>query len=694
MKQFFYPRSVAVVGVSELPTNLGRVIVNNLLDFGFQGQIFPVGPRGGQVRGLEIVPSVLELPQPVDLVTVLAPALIVPKILDHCAQRGINRVVVESGGFSECSEAGRVLEEEVRQRLHDYGIRLVGPNGLGLINLEVGLCLPFAQIPLRPPVGGVSVVAQSGGVGANLISWLAQEGLGMNKFISLGNKLNINEDDVLAFLLEDDGTHIIYLYLEDIVDGRRLMDLGQSATKPILLHKANIGIASAAIARSHTSALTVDDKVVDAACVQAGLCRVHTQADFLLAAKALEQPPLKGNRLAVMSRSGGQAVLVADACQRWGFELPPLSDRIQNLIRSRSRAGIIEPINPVDLGDVYDFSLYRDLMHEFCRDPVYDAVLLNYEPLSDEEKGVARDTVQEQIRLAERYNKPLVIAVIGELEEQHYFRKEIGVPVFDFPEEAIQALALARQASPSTVANSPAIAPALELTAVSRVLEPHLYTPGSLSLPIALEVFQSLGLVVPEWQLVDSVAAAESAAAQFNCPVCLKMVAPSAVHKSDLGGVLLNLETPKAAAQGFAQLQQVAAQRLPAGEDWQALIMPMVEGGIEVLLGARRDHTFGPLVVFGAGGIWVEILEDVALGVAPIDEAQAGRLIDQTRINALLQGRRGQSPADRESLVQSLVALSNLMLQFPQIQELDLNPVRVFPAGQGTLVLDARMMIG
>ncbi|MBW1952582.1 MAG: CoA-binding protein, partial [Deltaproteobacteria bacterium] len=544
MKQFFYPRSVAVVGVSEYPTNLGRVIVNNLLAFGFQGPIFPIGPRGGQVRGLEILPSLLELPQPVDLVTVLAPALVVPKVLDHCAQRGITRVVVESGGFSECSEAGRVLEEEVRQRLQDYGIRLVGPNGLGLINLEVGLCLPFAQIPLRPRLGGVSIVAQSGGVGANLISWLAQEGLGMNKFISLGNKLNINETDVLAYLLEDDGTHVIYLYLEDIVDGRRLMDLGQSATKPILLHKANIGSASAAIARSHTAALTVDDRVVDAACAQAGLCRVHTQADFLLAAKALEQPPLKGNRLAVMSRSGGQAVLVADACQRWGFELPPLSERIQNLIRSRSRAGIIEPINPVDLGDVYDFSLYRDLMLEFCRDPVFDAVLLNYEPLSDEEKAVARDTVQDQIRLAQHYQKPLVIAVIGELEERQFLRRQMGVPVFDFPEEAIQGLALARQASRPPAVVSASVGSPPQLAGVEKVLAPYLATPGPLPMPVALEVFQSLGMAVPEWHLVTSEAAAISAASGLGCPVCLKLVAPSAVHKSDLGGVVLDLETP------------------------------------------------------------------------------------------------------------------------------------------------------
>ncbi|MFP3868168.1 MAG: acetate--CoA ligase family protein [Desulfobacteraceae bacterium] len=694
MKQFFYPQSVAVVGVSEYPTNLGRVIVNNLLDFGFQGPIFPIGPRGGQVHGLEILPSLMELPQPVDLVTVLAPALVVPKVLDHCAQRGITRVVVESGGFSECSEAGKVLEEEVRQRLQDYGIRMVGPNGLGLINLEVGLCLPFAQIPLRPRLGGVSVVAQSGGVGANLISWLAQEGLGMNKFISLGNKLNINENDILAYLLEDDGTQVIYLYLEDIADGRRLMDLGQAATKPILLHKGNIGQASAAIARSHTAALTVDDRVVDAACFQAGLCRVHTQADFLLAAKALEQPPLQGNRLAVMSRSGGQAVLVADACQRWGFELPPLSERIQNLIRSRSRAGIIEPLNPVDLGDVYDFSLYRDLMHEFCRDPVFDAVLLNYEPLSDEEKAVARDTVKDLVRLAQRHQKPLVIAVIGELEEEQYLRQELGVPVFDFPEEAIQGLALARQASTTPTALTASMATPPQLPEVEKVLGPHLNTPGPLPMPVALEVFQSLGMAVPEWHLVTSGEEAQSAASRLGCPVCLKMVAASAVHKSDLGGVLLNLETVAAAVQGFDQLAQVAQKRLPPGEEWQALIMPMVAGGVEVLFGARRDHTFGPLVVFGAGGIWVEILEDVALGIAPLDQEQARRLIDQTRISALLEGRRGQPAADRESLIQGIMLLSSLMLHFPQIQELDLNPIRVFPQGQGLLILDARMTIG
>lgn len=692
MKQFFYPHSVAVVGVSEDPANLGRIIVENLLEFGYQGSIFPVGPRGGKFRGLEILPSVRELPQPVELVTILAPALAVPKILSDCGRRGITRVVVESGGFSECSEAGRVLETEVRDRLRRYGIRMVGPNGLGLINLEIGLCLPFAQIPIRPRLGGVSVVAQSGGVGLNLISWLAREGLGLNKFVSLGNKLDIKENDLIAYLLEDDGTEVIYLYLEDIADGRGLVALGQAARKPILLHKANIGSASAAIARSHTAALAVDDRIVDTACAQAGICRIETQAEFLLAAKALLQPPLKGNRLAVLSRSGGQAVLVADACQRWGFELPPLSDEIKAIIRKHSRAGVIEPINPIDLGDIYDFSVYREILAEFCREPEIDAILVNYEPIAEVERQVAREMIKEGITIARHWQKPLVIAVIGELDEQHFFRRELGVPIFDFPEEAIQALALARHASQPPSRPPVSITQLPELEAVEEVLQPHLETTGPLLLPVALEVIQSLGLSVPEWLVATSAEQAEAAATRLGYPVCLKLVAPSALHKSDLGGVILQLETLEAVVQGFEQLRQVAANKLPAREPWQVLVMPHVEGGIEVLLGARRDRTFGPLIVFGAGGIWVEFMEDVALGLAPLDESTARRLIDQTRISALLRGRRGQPPADIEALTRNLRAISALMVHFPQIQELDLNPVRVFP--QGTQILDARISLG
>ncbi|HAY22088.1 MAG TPA: hypothetical protein DCY27_07965 [Desulfobacterales bacterium] len=694
MKDFFYPKSVAVVGVSEDPDNLGRNIVNNLLEFRFPGAIFPVGPRGGQAFDLKIYPSLLDLPTSPDLVAVLAPARVVPNILDDCGRLGVKRVVVESGGFSELGEEGHRLEEQVQQRLRDYQIRMVGPNGLGIINLEIGLCLPFMSLPGKPRLGGVSLVCQSGGVGGNVIAWLAQSGLGMNKFVSVGNKLDISENDILSFLLNDPGTKLIYLYMEDLADGRRLMELGRQAKKPILLHKANIGGLSADIARSHTASLAVDDEVVTAACCQSGILRVHSRNEFLHAAIALLQPPLKGDRLVVLSRSGGEAVVVADACQKAGFQLPPLSEEIRQLIQSRSRAGVIKPMNPLDLGDIFDFTLYQDVTAAFCRDPEIDAIIFNYGPINEAEQEQARAMAKNLIEVARRHQKPLLITVIGNLEERLFFQHELGEPVFSFPGEAIRALSLARSYTICQLLPPLAAAPEISsLPAVDRVLSPYLDTPGPLPLTIALEVIQTLGIRLPMWHQVTSAAEAESAAAALGAPTCLKLVAPSALHKSDLGGVLLNLPSPQAAREGFLNLQQVAISHLPGGEKWQVLVMPYIEAGFEVILGAKRDRAFGPMILFGAGGIWVEVLEDVAMRLAPLNLTTAQELIAETKVYKILQGRRGQPPLDIDSLAQNLVLLSALMMHCPQIQEVDLNPVLVFPQGQGTIALDARIII-
>jgi acetyltransferase len=695
MKQFFYPPSVAVVGVSEKPDNLGRNIVNNLIEFGFQGRIFPVGPKGGRVFHLDIHPSLLDLPQAPDLVGILAPARVVPDILTDCGRLGVKRVVVESGGFSELGREGRRLEEQVRHKLREFDIRMMGPNGLGVINMEIGLCLPFMTFPFKPRPGSVSLICQSGGVGSNVMAWLAQSGLGMNKFVSVGNKLDVNENDILAFFLEDPGTTLIYLYMEDLADGRRLMELGRRAQKPILLHKANIGTMSAEIARSHTASLAVDDDVVSAACCQSGILRVHSRNEFLHAAIALQQPPLKGDRLVVLSRSGGEAVVVADACQKAGFELPPLSPEIIRLIESRSRAGVIKPMNPLDLGDIFDFSLYQDVAAAFCADPGIDAIVFNYGPLTHVEQEPARAMAKNLIDLARRHQKPLLITVIGNLEERHYFREELGVPVFAFPGEAIRALSLARTYNLCQLLPPPAEPPEVaSLPALDRLLAPHLAAPGPLPLPVAMEVVQTLGIAMPLWQLTTSAAGAEEAAANLGLPVCLKLVAPSALHKSDLGGVLLNLTSRAAVREGFHSLEQVATTNLPPREAWQVLVMPQIEGGLEVIIGAKRDRAFGPMIIFGAGGIWVEVLEDVAMRLVPLDLTAARELIAETKIYKILKGLRGQPPLDITSLAQSLVLLSALMMHCPQIQEVDLNPVRVFPQGQGIIALDARIIIG
>jgi acetyltransferase len=693
MQKFFYPHSVAVVGVSEDPTNLAHGIVANLLHFRYQGKIYLVGRRPGASHGFPIFPRLADLPEPVDLAVILAPARVVPSLVRECGKLGISRVVVESAGFSELHEAGRALEEKVQSALRHYGLRLVGPNGLGLVNLEIGLALPFAQIGSRISPGRISIIAQSGGVATHVLAWMTKEGLGLNKFLSLGNKLDVAENEVLQYLLEDPGTEAIYVYLEGMQDGRGLLAAARGAAKPVYLHLANVGPETATIALSHTASLTTDERVLEAACRQSRIIRVKTQSEFLNAARLVGQPPVKGDRLVVFSRSGGEAVVTAYACRRFGFTLPPLSETLVQSIKARSRAGVIHPTNPIDLGDIFDFTVYTDIMAAVCRDPQVDAVLFHYGPIADFEQEAAQAMARRMLQLARAAQKPLAVTVLCTLDEADYLRDTLGMPVFHFPEEAVQALALSRDLAARKESLSPAEPPAWRQADTIAKMLTGPKPGGFLPLAQALTVMGALGLDLAPWTAAASPEEAATAAGRVGFPVVLKLAAPSLIHKTEAGGVALDLHDAVAVQEAFARLTQVAQSHLPPQEAWQVVVMSQIAGGLEVLLGARRDDSFGPVVAFGAGGVDTEILDDVALRLAPLNPAQARDLMAETRIGRILAGTRGRPPADLDGLSRVLTALSHLMVQFPHIREVDLNPVRVFPGKPGLVALDARIRL-
>jgi acetate---CoA ligase (ADP-forming) len=693
MKKFYYPETVAVVGVSDSPTNLGQGIILNLLDAGYQGKIFPVGRREGTVSGLPIYTRLEHLPEPADLVVILTPARFVPGLVADCGALGLTRIVVESGGFSELGAEGKALEEEIIRHIRTYNIRLVGPNGLGVMNMEIGLALPFSQITPMPRQGNISVIAQSGGVGMHVIAWMTKEGLGLNKFLSLGNKLNVKENEALAYFLEDPGTEMIYLYLEGLEDGRELLEVAKAAAKPIFLQMPNVVSETSSIAMSHTASLATDEKVVDAACRQGNIFRVLRQADFLNAAKMVGQAPVKGNCMVILSRSGGEAVVGAYACKRYGFSLPSLPVDLADLIHEGSRSKIIKPGNPIDLGDIFDFQIYTRVMDSLCHNPEVDAVLLNYGPVYDPERQPAREMLRYFIEVSRASGKPLAISVCASLEEEDYIRDDLGVPVFHFPGDAVRALAYSRDFALRPEPDDPKLErPDLSEDKVAALLEGA--PAGFLAMPQALALLLAVGLPVAGWGTAADADQALKIASRLGFPVVLKLSAPSLVHKTEAGGVLLNLQDLPQVAAAFRQLADIAAQHLPPGEAWEVVVMKQVAGGEEVLLGAHRDQSFGPLVAFGAGGIWTEILEDVALRVAPISPREARRQILETRIGAILSGARGRPPADLEALCRGLSVLSHLMDRFPRIEEIDLNPVRVFPGEQGMWTLDARIRVG
>ncbi|MFZ2087742.1 MAG: acetate--CoA ligase family protein [Desulfobaccales bacterium] len=694
MRKFYYPQKVAVIGVSENPTNLGRGIVLNMLESGYQGKIFPVGPRGGTVYGLPIYTHLREVPEKVDLAAVLTPARFVPQVVADCGELGIDRIVVESGGFSELGEQGRALEAEIIKLIERYNLRLIGPNGLGVMNMEIGLSLPFSQINPTPRRGNISVIAQSGGVGMHVIAWMTKEGLGLNKFLSLGNKLNVKENEALAYFLEDPGTEIIYLYLEGLEDGRELLEVAKKADKPIFLQMPNVVSETSKIAMSHTASLATDEKVLDAACRQGNIFRVLRQADFLNAAKMAGQAAVKGNRLVILSRSGGEAVVAAYASKRHGFILPPLPADLADFILNRSRAQIIKPGNPIDLGDIFDFQVYARVMDELCQNPEVDAVLLNYGPVYDPERQEAREMLRYYLQKSRSHGKPLAISVCASLEEEDFIRDDLGVPVFHFPGDAVRSLAYSRDFALRPAPDAAALdTPAFDSERLGGLLTAPA-DGGFLPMPQALSLVEAAGIPVAGWKTAATSDDALKASAELGFPVVLKLSAPSLVHKTEVGGVLLNLEDFPGVAAAYGQLADLAAKHLPPGEAWEVVVMKQVAGGEEVLVGGRRDQAFGPLVACGAGGIWTEILEDVALRVAPISAQEARRQILETKFGRILAGVRGRPPADLDALSRSLSVLSHLMQRFPHIQEVDLNPVRVFPGEKGIVALDARVRVG
>lgn len=686
---FFYPKDVAVIGVSPEPSNLARNIVRNLLLYGFQGEVLSVGIRGGVLFGQRIYRSVEEIDRPVDLAVILTPARTIPEILEQCGQQGIRHAIVESGGFSELGPDGIPLEKACLETAARYGIRFIGPNGIATICLEHHLALPFVPIPTDLPRGPVSILSQSGGVGLSYLGFLSEENIGLNKFVSMGNKLNVDENDLLEYLIEDDGTKIILLYLEGFKDGRRFLEIVSRSPKPILVQKSNRFKASARIAHSHTAALFADDVLVDHALEQAGCVRVNTLADAIDYLKILTLPPLKGNRLAVVSRSGGHAVIAADACGYYGFELPRFPKEFLQRIEKRFRANVIHLQNPLDMGDLFELELYEYILEEMLKREDVDGVLLGHGYQRGVEQEPSRTMLRKVAELVPRYNKPVALVIFTDDRERDYLKKHVQIPIFTAPENAMRAFHLShRWASRTVVSLKPLQLKGIRTREARRVVEAAA-TRAYLHLDEALRLIEAYGIPVPPYRLADNAEEALEAWRSFKGPVAMKINRPHVSHKSDRGLVQVFLDSAREIRQAFNKFRETVGQRRI-----QVLIQPALQGSREVILGGKQDGVFGPVVVFGLGGVLVEALGDVTWRVAPLRRKDALRMIQQIRGTSLLEGVRGQAPADLHALADGLVRVSHLMVDLPMVREIDINPVRVDLRGRGCQALDARVSLG
>ena len=694
MERIFYPRSIVVIGVSDRPDNLGKNIVANLLEFGYKGKIYAFGRTEGQVYGHRIYTSFDQLPEGIDLAVILVPAPLVPHMVDACGRKGIRRVIIESGGFSEYSEERRPLEAELLAIARRWGIRFVGPNCISVVNLDNGLCLPFVQVRRNGvKKGPVSVVAQSGGVAVTYFDLLSSAGLGFNKIISMGNKLDLDEVDYLSYLIEDEGTQIIGLYLESIERGRKLVELARSSPKPILLHKANVHEASAGIAFSHTAALANDDRIVEAAVRQAGMLRVSNFRALVNYAKALSLPPCKGDRLAVLSRSGGHAVVAADAAAEHGFRLLPFPKAFLQRVTSLFRAKVIRPTNPLDLGDLFDFDVYVQIVEECLRLPDFDAVVLIHVYSSYAERENSRRLARKVRKLAFDYDKPVLLCLFSQSEEIASLERTLDYPVYTEIDEAIGALAAARRyhrrraqgyRAPPRVHG--------DREEAKRILDKASAEGRPLLTHEALQILRLYGIPVAEGEAVSDPDEAVAVAGRLGYPLAMKLLSPQLIHKSDVGGVLLGIADERALREGYEAMLRRVREAMPEVKVEGVLLQRMVSGGEEVIIGGKRDPSFGPVVMFGLGGIYVEALEEVSFRLAPLAREEAEEMIEELKGSRILKGLRGRPPLDIRSLAEAIVRVGQLLADFPQISSLDVNPFFVFP--RGGVAVDARMEIG
>jgi acetate---CoA ligase (ADP-forming) len=683
VRKLFYPESVMVYGVSASPTNLSRNTVENLERFGFQGTVYMVGREGGELNGRKIYQHIRDIEAVPDLAVFLIPAKAIPDVLEQCGQKGIPFALIQSAGFSEYTDQGRKLEEKLLDIARRWNIRFMGPNCIGTINLDNGLILPF--VPMYPHAmkkGHASLIAQSGGIVIDGIRLLTFEHIGFNKAVSIGNKLNINECDYLEFMISDPETHSIGIYLENFTDGRRLMELAGRTEKPIMVLKANRSASSHQIARFHTSALAGDDDVADAALKQAGIHRVRTLMDMADAFKIFSLPLMKGNKVGVVCRSGGQAVLLADAIQRQGFALAGFSNSVFDLVRKEIRAGVIRMTNPLDLGDVFDIRFYENIIEKVLQEESVDGVIFGHTYLHAATIPPTQELIRASRRLSQQYRKPVVFFIIASQKYFFLLKETDDFPLFADPEQAVQALALSRRHNENQSIDK-AKQPIVSTRKKPAVKGPSEAMPAFMGPAEAFGMLSAYGLPVADFSIAGNLTEAFNAAEIMGYPVALKIAAPEILHKTEARGVHLNLMDREALADAFGQMNAAAG----------VIVQKMSSPGREVIIGGRQDREFGPVVLFGLGGIFVEVIRDVAMRICPIDRGEAGCMIEETKGSRILKGYRNHTPADRETLKDCLVKVSRLLVEHPEVQNLDINPMLIFDEGRGCLIVDVKIQI-
>jgi acetyltransferase len=678
LRPFFSPRGVVVVGASTSPEKLGYGVARNLVQSGYPGAIHFVSQRAGELFGRPIYPSLSEVPDPVDLAILIVPPAATPESIRACAQRGIHAAIIVSAGFREAGEQGAALEAECVHIAREHGVRLLGPNCIGTLDTHLPLDTTFLQPPM-PAVGGIGFISHSGAFCAAIIDWARQQGFGFSQLVSLGNQADVTETDMLPLLAADEHTRVIVLYLESISDGRRFIEVARQVAqqKPIIALKVGRFAAGQKAAASHTGALAASDTAFSAAFEKAGVLRAETAEQMFDWARILETAPLpRGRNIAILTNAGGPGVIAADALETNGLQLAPLSEStLQALAAHLPAAASVR--NPVDMLASASPTDYALCLRYLLSDPNVDAglVILPPPPMFK-----AEDVAAELVAVIRQFDKPVAIALMGStlVAEAHKVFQQAAVPTYPFPERAASALAALVQR-------------AGQLSQIQEALwipEKIAYTPTTLSAEELLRAYQIPSAPV---HLARSAQEAASLARELGFPLVMKIASPDILHKSDVGGVLLNLSDEQAVISGYTQLTEHIRTVRPQARLEGVVLQRQIPAGQEVIVGMTRDAHFGPLMMFGSGGVEVEGLKDVAFALAPLNPAEAEGMIRKTWAGRKLRGFRNLPAVDEAAVVDILIKLSRLALEHPEISEIEINPLRVLP--HGAIAVDVRMRL-
>jgi len=684
LEPFFNPRGVAVIGASRDPHKLGHGVVRNLIEYRYRGSIYPVNPVATEILGHACYPTIAEVPDPVDLAVVVVPAGIVADVLDQCGKRGIKHAIVVSGGFSETGPEGEVREVVLAQVAEKHGLRIVGPNCIGTIDTHHSVNTTF--VVGMPQVGEIGFVSQSGAMCVAVIDWARGAGVGFSRIVSLGNQADVNETEMLVAIAGDPQTRVITAYIEGVADGRAFMQAAEEAArrKPVVVLKAGQGASAAKAVASHTGALAGSAEAYDAAFHHSGVLRANTTEELFDWARALAWQPLpEGDRVAILSNAGGPAILAVDVIEAAGLRLAPLTDATREFLRPRLPAAASAE-NPVDVLAGSGPGTYAVALDALLSDPTVDAVIVIMAPNDWFLPASLAEVIAEA---AEVHHKPVLASIMGlaSVDQALTILHQRRVPNFAFPERAASTLAamLARRRWLETPAELP-----VELTGVDQVAARAALDQGDFAGLVA-----AYGIELPPTQMAVDANEAVRLAEEIGYQVALKLVSSDITHKSDVGGVVLNLADAEAVRAAFEAVITSARAAYPDATIEGVLVQKMVDKGQELIVGVRRDPQFGPLALVGRGGIEVELLRDVAMGVAPLTRSQAERMLDSTRTGVRLKGWRGSPPADRAAVLDAMLRLSQAACDFPEIAELEINPLYVLSAGQGAYAVDIRGVV-